>query len=333
LNLQFQYPQAFYLLALVPLFLLLFIFYRLWKRKRIRQIGDPKLVTMLFKNHSPVKASIKFFLVVFVFAAGCVALANPRKQDQGTTEARKGIDLVIALDISNSMLATDREPNRLTRAKQFISKLIDNLKDDRIGLVVFAGNGYLQMPLTFDQSAARLYVSAANPGAINVQGTSISDALQKAELAFGEETERFRSVVLITDGETHDEDALDKAKELAGKGVMINSVGIGSAEGATIMDTATASPKRDESGQVVVSKLNEQILQQIAAVTNGVYIHLESADAAVKEVMAQYSQIDKKALGDSSLFTYKTFYGWVAVPMLLLLIAELYIPDRKKLKS
>jgi Ca-activated chloride channel homolog len=333
LNFQFQYPQAFFLLALVPLFLLLFILYQLWKRKRVKQIGDPKLVASLFSNHSSAKSIIKFCLIVFVFALGCLALANPRRQDETSTEARKGIDLVIALDISNSMLATDIAPNRLARAKQFISRLIDNLKDDRIGLVVFAGNGYLQMPLTFDQSAARLYVSTASPNAINVQGTSISDALQKADLAFGEETERFRSVVLITDGETHDEDALDKAKELAGKGVMINTVGIGSVGGATIMDTATASPKTDEAGQVVLSKLNEQILQQIAAVTNGVYIHLESADAAVKEVMSQYSQIEKKALGDASLFTYKTFYAWLAVPMLLLLMAELFIPDRKKPRS
>jgi Ca-activated chloride channel family protein len=333
LNFQFQYPQAFYILILVPLFLLLFIFYNLWKKKRVKQIGDPKLVSALFKNHSSAKSILKFSLIAIVFAAGCIAAANPRKQDESSAEARKGIDLVIALDVSNSMLATDIEPNRLARAKQFISKLIDNLKDDRIGLVVFAGNGYLQMPLTFDQSAARLYVSTANPNAINVQGTSISDALQKADVAFGEESERFRSVVLITDGETHDEDALDKAKELASKGVMINTVGIGSAGGSTIMDTATASPKRDETGQVVVSKLNKQLLQQIAAITNGTYVHLESAETAVKEVLAQYAQIEKKALGDTSSFTYQIFYAWLVVPMLMLLLIELFIPDRKKRNS
>lgn len=333
MNLQFQYPQAFYLLALVPFFVLLFIFYQLWKRKKIKQTGDPKLVKALFKNHSSVKSIIKFSLITLVFTAGCVAVANPRKRDESSAEARKGIDLVIALDVSNSMLATDIAPNRLARAKQFISKLIDNLKDDRIGLVVFAGNAYLQMPLTFDQSAARLYVSTASPNAINVQGTSIGDALQKAEVAFGEESDRFRSVVLITDGETHDADALDKAKELAGKGVMINTVGIGSVQGSTITDTATANPKTDETGQVIVSKLNEQLLKQISATTNGTYIHLESAEAAVKEVLAQYTDIEKKALGDASSFTYQTFYAWLVAPMLLLLMIELFIPDRKKLTS
>jgi len=333
LNFQYQYPQAFYLFVLIPFFLVLFFLYQSWKKRSVKKMGDVRLVKDLYKNHSSAKSNLKFCLIAIAFAAGCLAVANPRKPDESSAEARKGIDLVIALDISNSMLATDIAPNRLARAKQFISKLIDNLKDDRIGLVEFAGNGYLQMPLTFDQSAARLYVSTANPNAISTQGTSISDALKKADVAFGDETERFRSVVLITDGETHDEDALEKAKELAGKGVMINTVGIGSPEGSTIMDTTTGKPKTDETGQVVVSRLNEQILQQIAATTNGTYIHLQSAEAAVKGVMGQYSQIEKKALGDTSLYTYETFYSWVVIPMLALLLIELFISDRKKLKS
>lgn len=333
MNFQYQYPQAFYLLALLAFFLVIYFFYRLWRQKRIKAIGDPRLVKALYPNHSRSKTVLKFSLILIAFALGCLAVANPRKQDDSSAEARKGIDLVIALDVSNSMLATDIAPNRMARAKQFISRLIDNLKDDRIGLVVFAGNAYLQMPLTFDASAARMYASAANPFAIAAQGTSISDALQKADIAFGEETERFRSVVLITDGETHDGDALDKAKELATKGVMINTIGIGSSQGSTIIDTATRSPKRDETGQVVVSKLNDQLLQQMAVLTNGTYVHLESAEAAVKEVMAQYTEIEKKALGDTSLFTYKTYYAWVAIPMLLLLLGEMLISDRKKTKQ
>lgn len=332
MNFQYQYPQAFYLLALVPFFLLLFVLYLVWRRRSIKKMGDAQLVKSQLKTYSSAKSIIRFCLVLLAFAVGCIALANPRKPDESSAEARKGIDLVIALDVSNSMLATDLAPDRLSRAKQFISRLIDNLKDDRIGLVEFAGNAYLQMPLTFDQSAAKLYVATASPGAIPAQGTSIGDALQKADIAFGDETDRFRSIVLITDGETHDEDALTKAKELAGKGVMINTVGIGSVEGSTIMDTATAAPKRDESGQIVVSKLNAQLLQQIAATTNGTYIHLESAEAAVKQVLSQYSQIEKKALGDTSLYTYNTFYKWMALPMLLLLLTELFIPDRKKAK-
>lgn len=331
-HLQFQYPQAFWLLLLLPFYILLFLLYQNWKRKATRRIGEVSLVKELSKNHSRSKTIIKFVFIIIAFACGCIALANPRIPDKNSGEVRKGIDVVIALDVSNSMKATDIAPNRLARAKQFISKLIDNLQDDRVGLVVFAGYGYAQLPLTFDYDAARLYVSAADPSNITAQGTSIADAFDKANLLFGKESERFKSIVLITDGETHDENALDKLKELAAKGVMVNTVGIGSPQGSTITDSS-GKVKTDASGQPVISKLNEQILQQIAQATNGIYVHLESADAAVKQIMNQYSQIDKKALGDTSLYTYQTYYAWLAVPMLLLLVAATFLPDRKKVKS
>jgi Ca-activated chloride channel family protein len=330
LDFQYQYPQAFYLLLLLPLLLLLFLGYQLWKRRKQRALGDPALVQALLAGHSRPKTILKFALLFLAFAAGCLAVANPRRPDETSAEARKGIDLVIALDISNSMLATDIAPNRLARAKQFINRLVDGLKDDRIGLVVFAGNAYVQMPLTFDQSAAKMYVAAASPVAIATQGTRIGDALKKADITFGEVTDRFRSIVLITDGETHDEDAPEKVKELAGKGIMINTVGLGSPEGTTILDTATGRPRVDESGQVVISQLNEKLLQELASTTNGVYVHLENAESAVALVMEQYKDIEKKALGDASLFTYETYYHWLVAPMLLLLLLEMFLSDRKK---
>jgi Ca-activated chloride channel homolog len=295
-------------------------------------MGDLRLVRAMLPGHSRAKSIIKFCLLSLAFALGCIALANPRKPDGNAGEVRSGIDIVIALDVSNSMKATDIEPNRMARAKQFISKLIDNLQDDRMALVVFAGNAYAQMPLTFDREAARLYVSASDPSQITAQGTSIGDAFEKSDLLFGQESERFRSVILITDGETHDEDAIDKAKELAAKGVMINTVGIGSPEGAPIMDSSGA-PRMDENGQAVISKLNDKLLQEIAAATNGQYVHLQNSDAAVKEVMGQYNNIEKKALGDTSLFTYRSYYSWMAIPMLLFLILETFLPDRKKIKA
>ena len=319
------------MLLLIPFFLLLFIFYQLWKKKATKRIGDPPLVKKLSLNHSKGKSIFKIIVLLFAFAFGCLALANPRKPDETSEGLRKGIDIVFAMDVSNSMLATDISPDRLSRAKQFISKLVDNLQDDRMGLVVFAGNAYAQMPLTFDKEAAKMYVTTAKPGDIIAQGTSISEALKKSEILFGKESERFRSIILITDGETHDDNALESTKELASKGIMINTVGIGSPDGSYITDAA-GNPKRDESGQAVITKLNEQILQQIASTTNGKYVHLQTSDAAVKEVMSQFSQIEKKALGDTSLFTYKSFYTWLAIPMLLLLILETFIPDRKKIK-
>jgi len=329
---QFQYPLALWLLALVPLFCLLFALNIFWKRRAVKKIGDRNLVKALFPAYSPFKNTAKFVLLMLAFVCGCIALANPRKPDRNSGEARSGIDIVVALDISNSMLATDLQPDRLTKAKQFLYKLVDNLKDDRMGLILFAGNAYAQMPLTFDREAARMYISAANPGYISSQGTSIGDAFEKSELLFDEEGERFKSIILITDGETHDENALEAAKALAGKGVMINTVGIGSAEGSTIIDSS-GNPKKDASGNVVVSKLNEDILQKIAAQTNGRYIHLDATETAVADVLNQYSGIEKKALGDASMFNYTSYYHWMAMPMLLLLLVETFFPDRKKLKK
>lgn len=332
MNIQFQYPQAFWLLVLVAFFLLLFMLYQSWKRKSAKRMGDLSLVKAQSRSHSGVKSILKFLLVTIAFACGCIALANPRVPDKNSNEIRKGIDVVIAMDVSNSMKATDIAPDRLSRAKQFAAKLIDNLRDDRIGLVVFAAYAYAQMPLTFDHDAAKLYIAAADPANIAAQGTSISDAFDKSAILFGEESERFKSIVLITDGETHDENAVDKLNDLVSQGVMVNTIGIGSPEGSTIKDSS-GNIKTDASGQPVVSKLNEQILQQIAQTTNGIYVHLQSSEAAVKQVVNQYSQIERKALGDTSLYNYETYYSWLAAPMLLLLLAEIFLPDRKKVRA
>ena len=329
---QFQYPQALWLLTLLPLFLLLFLFNLAWKRRTVKRIGDAALVRALFPRYDPLKNTLKLVLLLLAFTAGCIALANPRQPDRNSGEARSGIDIVIALDISNSMKATDVAPDRLSKARQFVFKLVEKLRDDRLGLILFAGNAYAQMPLTFDREAARMYVAAANPSYISAQGTSIGDAFQKSALLFEEEGERFRSIILITDGETHDENALEVTKELADKGVMINTIGLGSPEGTTITDSS-GNTKKDASGNVVISRLNEELLQKIAAQTNGKYIHLQSTDAAVTEVLNQYTGIEKKALGDTSMFNYTSYYQWLAIPMLFLLLLETFLPDRKKIRS
>lgn len=296
----------------------------------MRKVGDERLVKKLIASHSPSRAGFRFFMVILAFAAGVVALANPRKPDENSAEAKKGIDIVVALDVSNSMLASDLPPDRLTRARHFITRLIDEVPNDRVGLVVFAGNAYVQMPLTFDRSAAKMYVATAGPQLVSSQGTSLTEALEKSNVAFGEVSERFKSVILLTDGESHDEGAIEKIEELASKGVMVNTVGLGSPQGSTIIDPATKQPKTDETGQVVVSKLNEEILQQLSARTNGVYIRLENAETGVRTILNQFKDIEKKALQDVSLYNYKSFYIWLAFPMLLLLVTEMFISSRKR---
>ncbi len=315
-------------MVLIPFFILLFLNHQKWRKRVQGRIGDKKLVQALYNNYAPLKVKIKFLIFILAFALGCLALANPRKPDENSVGVRKGIDLVIALDLSNSMMAIDVMPTRLLKAKQFLFKLIENIPEDRVGLIFFAGNAYEQMPLTFDRQAANMYLTVANPSQINIQGTSIGDALTKANFMLQGQTQRFRTVILVSDGETHDENALETAQQLAKAGIMVNTVGIGSADGATVSDSV-GHPKTDATGQVVISKLNEQLLKQIASITNGKYLHLENTDQGVKDVLAQFSQIDKKALGDRSLYTYETFYWWLALPMLLLLVAEIFLPDSK----
>lgn len=329
MNFQFQYPEAFWLLLLVPLLLALYLAYGAWRKRTAKKIGDERLVAMLTRNHSVLRSRIKFFAFLFAFALGCLALANPRKPDDASAEIRKGIDVVVALDVSNSMLATDVSPNRLTLAQKLLSSLIDKMPNDRIGLVVFAGNAYTQMPLSTDHEAAKLFVTTASTGMVPEQGTSIADALLQSDAAFEEGSQRFKTIILVTDGETHDEDALPTAQRLSKKGVMINTVGLGSASGSSIMDTATGATKKDEEGQVVISKLNEQLLQQLAESTNGTYIHLETTAPALNTLLDQYKNVDKKALADTSGLSYESFYWWLLFPMFLLLLSELFLPDRK----
>ena len=333
LDFEFEYPQLLWLLALIGLFALLFVLYLLWKKGVARKIGDVRLVKELYKNRSTPKSILKFSLLCIAFALGCIAVANPRRPEEGGSDVRKGIDVMIALDVSNSMLATDVAPNRLNLAKELIKYMLINMPNDRVGLTIFAGQAYVQVPLTYDHSAVEMFVDAANPGLITAQGTAISQALDRAEKSFVTSAERYKGIILITDGENHDVNAVPKAQELSAKGILINTVGIGSPGGGTIIDPATMTPKTDASGNLVVSRLNEELLKQIATATQGEYVYLDNPPKAARQLVGLLSVAEKKALVDTSLLNYETFYMWFALPMLLLLVVEIFFPERKKVTA
>jgi len=293
-------------------------------------MGDKKLVHQLTGNFSPLLFSLKFVLILLAIAAGVLAIMNLRQPADADSISRKGIDVVVALDVSKSMLATDLQPSRLERAKQFINKLMSEMPNDRIALVLFAGKAYMQMPLTTDHNAAQMFVTSAGPNAVPQQGTVISEALKMSANAFNTADRRFKAVVLISDGEDHDPEADKTSKELAEQGMMINTVGIGSPEGANIFDPSTGENKRDEMGNLVVTKLNEDELKMLAENTHGVYVRLQGSDEAVAAIKQNLSQIEKKALGDVSLMNFKTYYWWFAGAMLIFLLAENFIPERKR---
>lgn len=329
--LQFQYPQAFWLLLLLPLFFFLFFRYKRWKQRVTKQLGNPRLVNLLTGNHNSTKEWIKLSLFCVAFALGCVALANPRKPDEASAEIRRGIDVVIALDVSNSMLAADVQPSRLQAAQQMLQALINNLKNDRVGLVVFAGSAYTQMPLSTDHAAAQLFVSTANPKMVPEQGTAIEEALLQSQAAFSENDPRFKTIILVTDGETHDEGAVAASEKMAKKGIMINTIGLGTPGGTTLLDSETKRPKLDEQGNAVISKLNEDLLTTIAQNTNGVYINHTAEAATLQALQDQYKNVDRKALPDTGSLYYESFYWWFLLPMFLLLIIDLFTGVRKQL--
>jgi Ca-activated chloride channel family protein len=331
--LRFQYKEFNFLFLVILLLLVLFFLFLAWKKKIKKRAGDEKLIDLLIKDYSAGKFTLKIILLFAAFALGIVAVMNPRKPGGADAVKRKGIDIAIALDVSKSMLAADPAPNRLERAKQFITNLMNEMPDDRIALILFAGKAYMQMPLTVDHGAAQLFVSSAGPDAVPQQGTVISDALEMSARVFDSKEKRFKTIILISDGEDHDENAAKTATALAEQGVMINTVGIGSPEGAVLIDPATGETKKDASGNTVISKLNEDILRTIAEKTNGIYLRLQSSEAAVTTMRTQLAQIDRKSFGDISLMNFTTYYPWFAAAMFLLLLVEIFIPEKRKVAA
>ena len=328
----FRFQHSEYLIGLTALPFLGAVFFLLvqWKKKTIARIGDPGLVQLLIRNFSPGRFLVKFSLALLAFSAVVLGAANPQKPGSMENIHRQGVDVMIVLDVSKSMLAQDSKPSRLERAKQLLNRLVDKLENDRLGIVLFAGRAYLQMPLTTDHGAARMYIQDASPDIVPTQGTVIAEALKMANASFNNKERKYKSIVLISDGEDHDPEALPVAKTLAADGVMINTVGIGSPEGATIIDPATNELKKDEQGQTVITKLNEAELQQLADASNGRYIRLDNIDDVLITLTQQLDSIEKKSLNDSEFIDYISYFQWLLGIALLLLLAEFFLSERRR---
>lgn len=328
--LRFEYPILLYALLAIPLMVLLLLLFRRWKNKMRLRIGDAQLVDGLLADHLPRRFLLKGVLAIIALTLLGVAMANLRQPDTAQKVSRNGIDVMIALDVSRSMLAEDIKPNRLERAKQMLGKLIDKLSNDRIGLVVFAGKSYLQMPLTADHAAARLFLSSASTDMVPSQGTVIGEALKMCGSFFVGKEKKYKSIVMISDGEDHDEEAGAIAEQLADNGVSIITVGIGSPEGSPIIDEATKTLKKDNDGNTVVSKLNEGLLQQLAQKGKGRYQRFTNSDEVAAVVAQQLNSMDKRNVTDFAGGGYYSFAPWLLLAALLLLLMEMVLSERKK---
>lgn len=326
---QFEHIEYLYALAVILPLIFLFINVVKWKRQRVKKIGDEALVKQLIKGYSPKRFFYKFLLPLIAMAIGIVALANWQTLKGDSQVKRKGVDIMIALDVSKSMLAQDIKPNRLERAKQVVTKLMDKLADDRVGLILFAGHAYLQMPLTTDHAAAKMYLSAATPDAVPTQGTVIGEALNTAENAFDVKDKKFKSVIVITDGEDHEEGALDAAKSLVNHGAMVNTIGMGTAEGSPIIEEGSTEYKKDAQGNIIITRLNQVELQQIAAAGKGLYQLYSNSDEVVNNLVAQVDSIGEKEITDKAYLSYQTYFQWLIAVVIVLLLIETFIAERK----
>ncbi|NNV56258.1 VWA domain-containing protein [Limnovirga soli] len=317
------------LLLLIPL-LLLFVWVLRKKAEAKRKLGDTALVNQLMGNYSANKYRFKFIITLVALSFCIIATTNFRSTQNGEGEKTAGIDVMIALDVSKSMLSADVKPSRLERAKQLVSLMIENLENNRLGLVVFAGQAFLQMPLTPDLSEAKLFVSNANPDAVPLQGTNISDALERCITGLTTNEKKHKAIVLITDGEDHDANVDKAIQDAIDNGIIIYTVGLGTADGAPIIEPGAGTYKTDANGKTVISKLNELELQQIAAKTGGSYFHMEDVPTTTKALNTALDSIEKKLIeGANGGKTYFSFTPFILALAIILLVAEVFISEIK----
>lgn len=326
----FQYNQAFLLLVLIPIIGGMFFYAQQRRKKLYLKIGDPKLVIQLLSRFNAGSSLYKLILFLFAAIMLILAMANLRIASNTENVRRSGIDVMVALDVSKSMLAQDLKPSRLDRAKLLVSKLIDRLGNNRIGLVIFAGKAYLQMPLTGDLEAAKMYLSSANTESVPTQGTVIAEALSRCNNSFSGKEKKYKVVVLLTDGEDHDNGAVDKAQQMASEGVVILAVGIGSTAGASIPDDATGQNKLDAQGNVIISSLNEQVLRSIAQKGNGQYKLFTNTDDVLSMLENHIFSSDRRPVKDDSLVNYTVFFQVFLALALAFLLAELFVSENSR---
>lgn len=330
--LRFENEIWFWGMILVPILALLFIFVATWRKKAIARTGDEALIRRLSSGYSPRRQRVKTALYLLAIFFLIIGLANPQVGTKLEKVKRQGVDVIIAIDVSRSMLAEDIQPNRLERSKQLVSRMIDNMKGDRVGLIVFAGNAYLQMPLTIDYAAAKLFLKSVSTGMVPTQGTSIGDALDLAINNFDRDQRYAKALLLITDGENHEQGAIDLAEKAKENGIVIHTLGVGSEEGTRIPEYnqrgQRAGWKQDKNGQEIVSKLNEAFLQEIAEITDGDYMRLKGDRKEVGAILSQLDNMEKKDFEDRVFTDYEDQFQYFVFIAIFLIIIEILISGR-----
>ncbi|MDR3261149.1 MAG: VWA domain-containing protein [Tannerella sp.] len=326
---RFANPDFLYLLSALPVLIAFYIYTLFARKKAIKKYGNPELVQQLMPEASPKRQQLKFWLLFVAITAVIFVIAGPQFGSKLETVKRQGIEIMVCLDVSNSMMAEDIKPNRLEKAKQMLARMTDNFSNDKVGLIVFAGDAFTQLPITSDYISAKMFLTSINPSMVSSQGTAIGAAINLAMRSFTPSESSAKTILLITDGENHEDDAVKSAVAAAEKNVKVNVVGIGLPQGAPIPVNSANNFMKDKEGNVVITQLNEQMCQEIAAAGKGIYVRADNTNSAMRTLQTEINKMDKTELDSKIYSEYDEQFQLLAWIALALLILEFLVMERK----
>ncbi len=331
---RFANPDFLYLLLLLPVIAALWILRAAWKKKTLQKLGNTILLRQMMPEYSVSRPVIKLILQLMALASVIIMLARPQFGSRLEEVRRQGVEVIIALDVSNSMLAEDIQPDRLTRAKQALSRLIDNLENDKIGLIVFAGDAYTQIPITTDYISAKMFLATIGPDMVPKQGTAIGAAIELGMRSFTPGEDKSKAMIIITDGENHEDDPVAKAGEASKAGIIIHTIGIGSSQGVPVPFYVGGRKDylKDKDNNTVITRLDEDILKKIAVNAGGNYVRASSSNLGLDEIFGEIRQMKKQELESKMYTEYNDQFQIFAVLALVLLLTDFIIMDRKNRK-
>lgn len=329
-NFRFANEQLLVLLLLIPIFLTIYIIVTILKKRALNKFGDPQVVRALMPESSTFRKGFKFTLVLLALLALIIAIARPQFGSKLKEVKKEGIEIIIALDVSNSMLAEDIKPNRLERAKQAIYQLVDRLSNDKIGLIVFAGDAYTQLPITTDYSSAKLFLANIGPDIVPKQGTAIGSAIKLAMSSFTPNTDASKAIIIITDGENHEGKAVEMAREASDIGVKVYTIGMGLPKGAPVpVFKGSKTYLKDRQGNVVISRLNQDMLSKIAATGGGQFFLANNTRIGLSKLYDKLNKLDKEIFETQEYDEYDDQFMYFIWITLVLLLFEAFILERK----
>ncbi len=322
----------FWVLAVIPLIVLIFFVLQIWKRRIQKRFANKTTLKKLSPNQSLFKSILKIWMLCLVFAFLAIALVNPKIGTKLETVRTQGVDIVFAIDVSKSMLAEDVAPNRLEKAKQLVTQIINNLVSDRIGIIAYAGKAFPQLPITTDYAAAKMFLQSMNTDMLSSQGTAINEAIKLAETYFDDEEQTNRILIIISDGEDHSNVATDAAEKAGAKGIRIFTIGVGDVKGGPIPEKRNGivlNYKKDSEGETVITRLDEETLKEIAKNADGAYINGKNTSDVIAEMKDILSKMDKKEFEAKQFADFKDQFQWFLAAAIFLLFLDIFFLERK----